>query len=175
MPESSKPARIVAGKVVGVFGIKGWLKVKAYTQPAENILAYAPWYVRLPNGSVSELVVDQHQFKPQGLIVHIEGVDDRSQAERIGKPEIEVDRSCLPELEEGDFYWHQLLGLNVISEFDGAECTLGRVASFLETGANDVLVVRGDRERLVPYVPGQFIKSVDIESGVIRVEWDPEF
>ena len=87
----------------------------------------------------------------------------------------------MPELSAGEFYWHQLEGMQVLSEFEGSVYRLGSVSRLLETGANDVLVVKGDEEsldqgeRLIPYVPDQFVKSVDLQGRVIRVEWDPEF
>ncbi|WP_053981328.1 ribosome maturation factor RimM [Marinagarivorans algicola] len=181
-------ARIAVGQLVGVFGIKGWLKVKSNTEPAENIINYKPWYLKTQHG-LKEVEVDEYAFRPQGLMVHIKGYDDRDQAVALGKATIEVDKSLLPELDAQEFYWHQLIGLKVITVFGGdtseshaaqAQC-LGSVKSLLETGANDVLVVEAtpesidDRERLLPYVPDEFVLAVDLEAGEIRVNWDPEF
>lgn len=180
--------RIAVGQLVGVFGIKGWLKVKSNTEPAENIINYKPWFLKTQHG-LKEIEIDEYAFRPQGLMIHIKGCDDRDEAAALGKAVIEVNKSLLPELDEQEYYWHQLVGLEVFTEFSGdslesdtakSQC-LGRVKSLLETGANDVLVVEAssdsidERERLVPYVPGEFILAVDLEAGIIRVDWDPEF
>ncbi len=180
--------RIAVGQLVGVFGIKGWLKVKSNTEPAENIIDYKPWHLKTQHG-LKEVEVDEYAFRPQGLMVHIKGCDDRDQAAALGKATIVVDKSLLPELDAQEFYWHQLIGLKVITVFSGdtsessatqAQC-LGSVKSLLATGANDVLVVEAtqesidDRERLLPYVFDEFVLAVDLEAGEIRVNWDPEF
>jgi 16S rRNA processing protein RimM len=184
MPESSAAnnasPKIIVGQIVGVFGIKGWVKIKSFTEPMENVLRYSPWELRLPTGIKSFQVVEYAQ-RPQGIAVKLKGVDDRDQALALGKAQIQVERAQLAQLEAGEFYWSQLIGLRVVSQFDGAEIDLGRVQNLLETGSNDVLVVRGDerardlQERLIPYLPGQFVLDVSLELGVIRVDWDPDF
>ena len=111
------------------------------------------------------------------MIAHLKGVDDRSQAEELKGLEISVPRAELPELTEDEFYWHQLEGLSVYA----GDCLLGQVDHLLETGANDVLVVRAcegsldKRERLVPWLRGDVVKGVDLAGSRIDVEWDPEF
>lgn len=172
--------RIALGYLVGVFGVKGWLKVKSNTEPAENIVNYLPWWLKTPDG-FKKVEVDDYKHRPQGLIVHIKGCDDRDQAIALGKAVIEVDKSLLPALDHDDYYWHQLLGLEVISSFEGKRQVLGVVKDLLETGANDVLVVApsdssiDDKERLVPYLPGQFVLNIDLAAGHINVDWDPDF
>lgn len=182
---------ITVGKIVGAFGIKGWVKVKSYTQPEENVLSYSPWQVFNSAGVNKQLIqqfgreleVVAHNHRPQGLVVQLKGVDDRNQAELLVGVELAVELSKLPKLDAEDFYWHQLIGLRVTSEFDGRQIPLGEVVDILETGANDVLVVKAkhpeqgvdQRERLIPYVPEQFIKQVDLATGLLVVEWDPEF
>lgn len=175
--------RVAVGRVVGVFGIKGWLKVKSETEPAENIINYSPWYLKTPHG-LKVLEVDDYAFRPQGLVVHFKGFDDRDQSLALGKAVVEIEKDQLPELESDDYYWHQLIGLQVLSQFDGQEAApvlLGEVKSLMETGANDVLVVApcegslDAKERLVPYVPGQFVVEVSLERKQILVDWDPDF
>lgn len=172
--------RIGVGRLVGVFGIKGWLKVKSNTEPAENIINYKPWFLKTGHG-LKEIEVDDYAFRPQGLIVHIKGCDDRDKAEAYGKASIEVDINQLPNLDGGDYYWHQLIGLKVFTEFGGNKVLLGDVKDLMETGANDVLIVAAcegsidDRERLVPYLPGEFVSVIDIAAGEMLVDWDPEF
>jgi 16S rRNA processing protein RimM len=177
---SEEAPGLVVGQLAGVFGVKGWLKVKSFTQPQENILQYTPWRLRTPSG-LKFVEVDAHQLRPQGLIVHLKGLDDRDEAAQIARYEIEVDVAKLPELQPGDYYWHQLIGLTVITSFTGQDQVLGEVADMLETGANDVLVVApragsaDRRERLIPYVPDVYVQSVDLSAREIRVWWDPEF
>jgi len=185
--------RIVVGHLVGVYGVKGWLKVKSFTEPEDNILRYQPWYLRLAAGS-TVFDIEDVMYRPKGLLVKLKAIDDRDQAAALGKAQIEVDAALLPKLVEGEYYWSQLIGLQVVSEYEGATYVLGRVREMLETGANDVLVVVGSgadlpgelaspgrmvsidaKERLIPYLPGEFVKQVDLAAGVILVEWDPEF
>lgn len=171
---------ITVGRLTGVFGIKGWLKVKSFTSPEENLVEYSPWWLKTRHG-VKAVEIDQYQRHSSGLVVHIKGVDDRDLAAQYALVDVAVERSQLPDLEDGEFYWHQLVGLQVVSVFDGTETVLGEVSKLLETGANDVLVVQAtdasvdDRERLIPYVPGQFVRKVDLGAGLIQVDWDPEF
>ncbi len=107
-------------------------------------------------------------------------VDDRDDARSWCNQDISIDKGLLPNLIQGDYYWHQLVGLSVVSEFEGQQFRLGVVKSLLETGANDVLVIKGDtesidrEERLIPYVE-QFVTQVDMTAKKIDVIWDPEF
>ncbi|MDZ7924398.1 MAG: ribosome maturation factor RimM [Marinagarivorans sp.] len=172
--------RIAVGHLVGVFGVKGWIKVKSNTEPPENIINYAPWWLRTPHG-LKQVEVDDYSHRPQGLMVHIKGCDDRDKALAYGKAVIEIDGAQLPKLDANEYYWRQLVGLQVITLYNGGRQALGEVKELFETGANDVLVVVpnehsiDDRERLVPYLPGQFVSCIDLESGVMEVDWDPEF
>ncbi|MBB6523301.1 ribosome maturation factor RimM [Pseudoteredinibacter isoporae] len=180
---SSSSNLVTVGRITGVFGIKGWVKVHSDTEPRENILEYSPWWLKTRHG-VKPVEIDQAKPHGNGLIAHIKGVDDRTLAEGYTKVDIAVERDQMPELEDGEYYWHQLVGLKVISEHGGSPQLLGKVQKLMATGANDVLVVKGDKaelgsldnkERLVPYVPGQFVTSVDLQAGEVRVDWDPEF
>ncbi len=179
MAKSTTAESIVVGQLCGVYGVKGWLKVRSYTQPEENILHYKPWYVKTAQG-LKVMEVEEFKVRPQGIVVHFAGLDDRDLAAQLGRATIEVDRALLPTLGDGDYYWHQLEGLAVISEWQGS-VRLGVVDRLLETGANDVLVVKpdsdsiDDQERLVPYVLGQYVTRVDLASQEIHVVWDPEF
>ncbi len=156
------------------------MKVKSWTDPLEQIVEYTPWWLKTRHG-VKKIEIEEFLHRPQGLVVHLKGINDRSQAEELGRIDIAIEKQLLPVLEEGEFYWHQLLGLKVTSCFEGRKTPLGVVDRLLETGANDVLVVKpdqgsvDDRERLVPYVPDLYIKNVDIDQGCILVNWDPDF
>lgn len=168
------------GRITSVFGVKGWVKIHSYTEPEDGLFGYAPWWLKTPHG-VKPLAIDEFRPHGKGFVAHIEGVDDREQAALLTAQMIAVDRSQLPALAEGDYYWHQLVGLAVVSVYEDRRVHLGRVAKLMETGANDVLVVAADaesiddRERLVPYVPEQFVLRVDLEAGCIEVDWDPDF
>ncbi len=174
---------LTVGRITGVFGIKGWVKIHSDTEPRENISGYSPWWLKTRHG-VKPVEIDEVKIHGNGLIAHIKGVDDRSLAETYTKVDIAVERNQIPALDDGEYYWHQLVGLKVISEYGGKTQLLGTVHKLLATGANDVLVVKGDKaelgsidnkERLLPYVPEQFVISVDLSEGEIRVDWDPEF
>jgi 16S rRNA processing protein RimM len=117
------------------------------------------------------------QDQAKGPVAALEGYSDPESARELSRLEILVDKAVLPSLEAGDYYWHQLEGLRVLSDYQGQRYEFGIVKSMLETGANDVLVVQGEgqRERLIPYLPERVVKKVDLEAGTLTVEWDPEF
>jgi 16S rRNA processing protein RimM len=159
------------GKISGVFGVKGWLKIFSYTSPKENILNYSPWLLKKA-GEVKTVEVVDGNLQGGGVIAQIKGVNDRNQAETLLGYEIFIRREQLPETSEGEYYWSDLIGLEVETT-DGV--VLGIVDSLLETGANDVLIVKGERERAVPFIKGQVIVEIDREAGRIVVDWDPDF
>lgn len=165
-------AMITLGKFSGVFGVKGWIKVYPYTEQVENILDYTPWQIQR-QGQWSEIEIAAAQKHKAGLIVKLSGCDDRDQAAAYVNAEIAVPRQRLPELSADEYYWSDLQGLQVYTEQD---VYLGNVDHLLETGANDVLVVKDQaRERLLPYLPDQVVKQIDLTAGRITVDWDPEF
>ncbi len=161
---------IVLGKLSAPFGVRGWIKVTSYTEPPEGILGYRDWSV-VKNGSARKFKV--LQGKPHGkfFVVQFDGIEDRDEAAKLTHAEIQVPRSQLPDSDDG-YYWTDLIGLNVVTK-DGVE--LGIVDSLMETGANDVLVLKGDRDRLVPWIEGDVIVRVDLAGMSITVDWDPEF
>ena len=182
MTEKDRPKSnlVNIGQITGVFGVKGWLKVHSDTQPRENIFNYSPWYLKTRYGVKAVEIVEG---KPHGntLVAHIKGIDDRDQARELTKVTVAIDRSQIPELDSDEYYWYQLEGLKVISVYGEQPAYLGSVSHLLETGANDVLVVKpdaesiDDRERLIPYLPGEFINSISLEDGEMQIDWDPEF
>lgn len=167
----------VLGKITSPYGIHGWVKVISYTDPMDNILGYGKWQLS-KDGRDFEVSVKSGKRHGKGIVVKIDGCDDRDQAIRFGGALIKVDKQLLPLLGEGEFYWHQLEGLSV-KAVSGE--SLGVVDHLLETGSNDVLVVKAtaesfdERERLIPYLPDQVVKSVDINAGVMIVDWDVDF
>jgi 16S rRNA processing protein RimM len=163
---------VILGQVLGVFGVKGWVKIRSDTEPRENILQYSPWYLRQQDGWVSYRVNASQQHS-KGLIVQFEGITDRDIAAQLLGCEIAVPREELPAPAKGEYYWADLIGLRVRNQ-QGEE--LGKVTSLLETGANDVLVIRdGEQEHLIPYITGYYILKVDPAAGFIDVDWDRDF
>lgn len=168
------------GRVSGAFGVKGWVKIISYTEPVDNIVEYSPWWLKTPHG-VKAISVEEHSFRGGSLVVRFDGVEDRDQAASFNLTNIAVERDQMPTLSDGEYYWHQLVGLRVVCSSGQQEVCLGEVKALLETGANDVLVVEptdtsiDDRERLVPYVPDIYVREVDLDNEQISVDWDPEF
>lgn len=158
---------IVLGRISGLYGVRGWVRIFSETEPRENILRYSPWLV---GGEPYEVAEGKRHGK--GLVARLRGFDDRDRAATLMGKEIAVRRDQLPPPKAEEFYWADLEGLAVATT-DGTD--LGRVSHLFETGANDVLVVAGDRERLIPFVWDDVVKDVDFEGGLIRVDWDPEF
>lgn len=167
--EAEQRKIVVLGQIAGAHGISGWVKVHALTEPREAIFEYQPW---LLGETLQEVRVRQGKKHGNRLIALLEGTEDREQAERLANRQIAVYRDQFPDLPSGEYYWTDLLGLSVRLE-DGRE--LGTIDNMLATGANDVMVVRGERERLIPFVPGQYVKQVDLDEGAVVVDWDPDF
>ncbi len=163
--------RVDLGKIVGHFGVCGWVRVKSFTRPAENIFSYGTWRLADDTGSL-DVHLREGRRQGTGLVAKLDGFDDRDGAQELIGLTVSVSRSELPDHTDEGFYWTDLEGLRVVT---GTGQDLGKVDYLLETGANDVLVVAGDVERLVPFVMGHYIKAVDLEAGVITVDWDPEF
>ncbi len=171
------PAEPLAiGRLTTVFGVKGWLKVLSFTRPKENIFDYPDWWLKIDNGW-QKLKIDQQQARGKDLLIHIEGVDDRDEARQFCRQDIYIEKAALPQLPADEFYWHQLQGMGVTT-CDGQY--LGKITQLLETGANDVLVVKGDdrsidrRERLIPYID-DVVLTIDAGAGEMTVDWDPSF
>jgi 16S rRNA processing protein RimM len=163
--------QIIAGEVAGAFGVRGWVKVRSYTEPPDNIVDYSPWLIG-NEAARQEFKVVSGRRHGNWMVVCLEGVDTRDQALQLSGLKIFVDRSQFEPTKPGEYYWADLIGLEV-RETSGR--SLGTVVSMMETGANDVMVVQGERERLIPFVVGEFVKSVDLNQGVLIVDWDPDF
>ena len=162
---------ITVGRIVGVHGVRGWVKLLSHTDPIDNLLRYRPWRVAL-DGSDIELKPLEGRVQGKSLVARLEGIDDRDQAMRWIGADICIDRSQLPPPKKGEVYWVDLEGLKVRTT-EGVE--LGTVSHLFATAANDVMVVQGQRERLIPFIKDRFVKSVDLDGGEIVVDWDPEF
>ena len=167
---------LVVGKITGCYGIKGWVKIHPYTEPPENFLGFGNWMLKR-RGGLEPIEFDVGRRQGRGLVAHIAGVDDRTLAESYKGLEIAVRGDSLPQLEPGDYYWSQLQGLQVWCQDGDDKVLLGTVDYLIETGANDVLVVKAsagsidERERLIPYLLGDTVTRVDLEEAVIEVDW----
>lgn len=159
---------VILGQVTGLYGVKGWVKVHSYTEPREAILDYKDWLL-LRDGDWQSVRLVEGKRHGKTVIARLEGVNDRDVAATYVDDDIGVPREQLPDAGRDEFYWADLEGLQVVHQ-DGR--VLGRVAYLLATGANDVLVVKGDQEILIPFVQGEVIKDVDLAAGVINVDWE---
>lgn len=169
--EERDNGRVTMGRVAGLHGVRGWLKVLSYTRPPENILAYAKWQLVSASGC-RVLAVTAGRAQGGRVLAQLENVSDRDQAATLVGADIAVMRAELPATEDGEYYWSDLEGL-IVRNLAGQ--TLGTVTRLFATGANDVMVVSGERERLLPFVHGSVVKEVDLKRGEIRVDWDAEF
>lgn len=165
--------RILVGRVVGAFGVRGEVKLESWTEPRSAIFGYRPWILRDARGNERELGTVRGRQVGKGLAAEIPGVEDRDAAEAMRGTEVWVPRSALPRPAEGEFYWADLEGLDVVN-LEGV--AMGHVSHLFATGANDVLVARdGEREWMIPFVRPQFVTDIDLHAGRITVDWDPEF
>ncbi|HEY3698718.1 MAG TPA: ribosome maturation factor RimM [Spongiibacteraceae bacterium] len=171
---------VVIGRFTGIFGLKGWLKVYSYTDPLENFLKYN--YCQIQRHDIWQAAeIAEGRVHGKGMVVRLKGIDDPEQAAAYTGCDIAVAATQLPLLPESEFYWRQLEGLQVIVDHpQRGRLALGQVDHLLETGANDVLVVKGDehsidrRERLIPYLE-QVVLEIDLAAQLMRVDWDPDF
>ncbi|MGV3344733.1 ribosome maturation factor RimM [Enterobacteriaceae bacterium LUAb1] len=176
VPQPVNP--IVLGKMGAAYGIRGWLKVFSSTENAESIFNYQPWFIQRA-GEWQQVELESWKYHNQDMIIKVKGIDDRDAAARLTNIDIVVDSERLPSLEEGDYYWKDLMGCQVVT-LQGYD--LGKVIDLMETGSNDVLVIKanlkdafGVKERLVPFLHEQVIRNVDLTTGTIEVDWDPGF
>lgn len=159
---------VVLGRISGLFGVRGWLKIYSYTDPIEAILEYDSWLLK-NNGTWQATERAEGKRHGKTVIVRLAGIEDRDAAAEYVNAIVGITRDKLPSTGENEYYWSDLEGLQVVGQ-DGS--LLGRVAYLLETGANDVLVVQGDQEILIPFIKEDVIESVDFTQGVIHVNWE---
>ncbi|MEW5756378.1 MAG: ribosome maturation factor RimM [Pseudomonadota bacterium] len=171
--EQGKDNLIPMGRISGLFGVRGWVKVVSHTDPTDNILEYSPWYLRL-DGQWRAVKVEAGQGHGKAVVAKIESFDDRDAAASLLNADIAIKREQLPPLAPGEYYWIDLIGLSVLNK---AGSRLGEVTDVMPTGANDVLVVRNPSggELLIPYVTEVYILNVDLEKKVIQVDWEEDF
>lgn len=170
--EGGEQRFVTLGRVSGAHGLQGWVQVYSDTSPRENIVQYSPWIV-VRGEKRQTLQVKAGRRQGKAVVAKLDGCNDREAAEALIGADIAISRDQLPATTvPGEYYWADLVGLRV-ETVDGIG--LGVIGQLFETGANDVMVVQGDRERLVPYIWEQVVREVDLDTGVMRVDWDPEF
>lgn len=168
MKEKQNPY-ITIGKIGSTYGVQGWLKIHTYTEYGASILDYSPWHIAKPNKPWQSIKIEDGKEHNGGVIAKLHGIDSPEAARLLTGSLIAIQRNQLPELEEDEYYWSDLVGLTVIDQDNN---TLGTVSYLLETGSNDVLVVKGEKEQAIPYLPGDTVTSIDLEAKTIHVKWE---
>jgi 16S rRNA processing protein RimM len=162
---------ICVGHILGSQGIKGWVRVFSNTSPRENIVSYSTWFIE--QGNVRKATaVQEGRRQGKNVLARLEGVEDRTQADELTGCRIFINPQLLPRLEAGEYYWSDLVGL-AVETVQGEP--LGVIASMMETGADDVMVLSGERERLIPFVIDQIVTEVDLDKRRLVVDWSPEY
>ncbi|UVK76764.1 MAG: ribosome maturation factor RimM [Sodalis sp. Fle] len=169
---------IILGTIGSTYGILGWLRVFSSTEEAENIFNYQPWFIK-QTSEWQQIGLENWKYHNHNLIIKIRNIEDRETATTLTNYEIIADASKLPDLNKGEYYWKDLIGCKVVTLYG---YQLGKIIDLMETGSNDVLVVKsnltdafGIQERLIPFLDGQVIKNIDLTTHVIDVDWDPSF
>ena len=162
---------ILLGHIAGVYGVQGWVKIYSHTKPVEQILQYSPWQLYIDGQWQTREIVNGRKHG-KGVVVQLAGLNDRDEAKALNGTDIAIAREQLPPTEADEYYWTDLVGLNVVNT-EGLE--LGVVDHLFETGANDVMVVKGEQEYLIPFVQPDYITDVDLQNRKITVYWLPEF
>jgi len=161
---------VIIGKIISAYGIKGWVKIRPFTETAKSFIQYKKQFLSKNQKDWNCIQIEKMKIQGQDVVADL-GFENRDQAIESKGQILAVDRQQLPQLEENEYYWDDLIGLNV---FDLQHSDLGKVIELIETGANDVLVVSGEKERLIPYIP-QVIVKIDLTEKRIEVDWDKEF
>lgn len=170
-PPSAPQKEVLLGRIRGAFGVRGEVKLESFTEPGEAIFRYQPWRLRTAAGE-RDVSGARGRDTPKGVVARLPGVEDRDAAEALLGSEVWVPRAALPPPKPGEYYWIDLEGLRV-RNLEGVD--FGTVSHLFSTGVNDVLVVQGERERMVPFAEPDYVRSVDFDAGVITVDWDADF
>lgn len=180
-PSTAPPRLVVIGQLVGLHGVRGAFKLRSYCEPPERLFRYKEIQLRAPPAAdvasapgqlLRPVSVCSRKVSKEGFIVEFDGIETREHAVPFLGAELVIERSQLPRPRPGEYYWADLEGLKVIG-LEGFD--FGVVTKVFNTGANDVLTVQGERERLIPFLIPDYVREVDLQAGVLRVDWDPEF
>lgn len=167
--KNTDAAYIIVGKIGSTYGIHGWLKIKSYAESDTNLLEYSPWYIKNQRDEWTTIAVESGRMHGKSLIVKLAGIHNPEEARLLTGKIIAITRSQLPKLDENEYYWSDLIGLTVINQSGE---TLGKVIYLMETGSNDVLVVKGEKEHAIPYLFGKVITRIDLTKKEIHVDWE---
>ncbi|KTD00049.1 ribosome maturation factor RimM [Legionella erythra] len=162
---------VVIGRFGRAHGVKGLITVHSFTEPRDNVLRYTDWHM-LRNNQWQPVNLLRVDVIDKQILALVEGYSDRDQVAALTNLDIAVSSEQLPELPSGDYYWHQLIGLQVMNQ---QGVLFGTVTDMMPTGSNDVMVVEGEKRHLIPYIPGRYVVHVDLEKHVILVDWDADF
>lgn len=163
---------IVIGRFGRPHGLNGYISVVSFTEPPENILSYTDWHICWDKKNWQPIEHIDAKAHTRGLLVQVEGFLDREDLASLTNIDIVVRRDQLPALEQGEYYWHELIGMTVVTDTGN---NIGKVTDILPTGSNDVLVVQGDKRRLIPYLQDDVVKNIDAQEKCITVHWDIDF
>jgi 16S rRNA processing protein RimM len=161
---------VVMGRVVAPYGVFGWLKIVPDTEEFDGLLDYKTWWIG-KDADWRELKVESAKIHNDVLVVKLQGIDDRDAAAACKGKQVAVPRASLPKLKGEEYYWSDLIGLTVKNQ---QHVDFGKITDVFATGANDVIVATGDKERLIPYI-AQVIVEVDLDAKTMLVDWDADF
>lgn len=161
------------GKIGAPYGVRGWVKIHSFTEPLTNLFTY-PLLLQAPKQEWRSVAIEEYRAHGDGFVAKLVDINDRDAAALITNLQLAVERENLPALEpeKGQYYFADLLGLTVYNQ---EQIELGQVVDFFATGANDVMVVRGKKEYLIPFVLDTYIVAIDLQTKRMQVEWDSEF
>lgn len=159
---------IIIGRIGSTYGVKGWLKIHAFTENWGDILGYRPWYW-LDSNEWKEIALEDGKLHGKGVIAKFIGINTPEEAKRLTGKSLAMARTQLPKLDSDEYYWSDLEGLTVV---DQQGLVLGKVIYLIATGTNDVLVVKGEKEHCIPYLLGKVITSIDLAKQEIHVNWE---
>lgn len=162
---------VVIGRVGRTYGVKGWLKIQSFTSPQTNIFDYQPWYYK-QKGTWFSFECDNHEINANSLLIHVKDYDSPEKAQQLTGIEIAVKRSQLPDLPKGEYYWDDLIGLDV---YNKDQVLLGKVVNIISNAAHPLLEIKGDKQHLIPLLFDKFIVEVDLSKSKMIADWDPEF
>lgn len=166
---------VVMGRVVAPYGVFGWLKVVPDTEALDGLFDYDNWWLG-KGDDWREYEVETAKVHNDVLLVKLVGINDRDAAFACKGKLVSVPRDQLPEPDDNEYYWSDLIGLNVTNQ---AGIDFGTITDVFETGANDVLVVNKDgapksAEKLLPFIAA-VVLEVDLEAKTMLVDWDEDF
>jgi len=161
---------VVIGIVGAAFGVDGWVKINSYTSPQDNCLDYLPWKIK-QQGKWVDLEITATKQQGQRILAKFAGYQDRETVRLLTNAEIGIEREKLPDPGKNEYYWEDLEGFTAVTK---ENVTLGKVDHLFSTGANDVIVIVGEKTHMLPYIPHVIVK-VDMQNQVITVDWDPDF